>query len=74
MEKKDLIYVFVICNLYGRKKNICMCYCIDICIIFMEFSVFAFQWIMAFDSIAMRSARYSFCKHFQVNMKEKNSQ
>lgn len=26
---------------------------------------------MAFDSIAMRYARYSFCKHFQVNMEEK---
>lgn len=53
------------------KKKHMYVYCIDICIIFMEFC-FAFNghglWFHCYAS-----ARYSFCKHFQVNMEEKIS-
>ena len=45
-------------------------YCIDICIIFM--TCFAAFNGHGFDSIAMPPALYNFCKHFQVNMEEKN--
>lgn len=47
--EKISFYVFVICNLYGKKKHV---YRIDICIIFMEFC-FLRSMDAAFDTIAM---------------------
>lgn len=65
--KRHLIYVFVTCNSY-EKKTLCMC----IALIFASFLWNSVMHSMdtAFDSIAMRPARYSFCNIFESIWKE----